>query len=116
MFRLSVPAHAQKQVLILHFLLCGQNSGPGRGHRYSFSCQVCSVLICLRTYPGLRKNCWSLSHSSKILKLRSTPRLVPTVAGINAVGVVEDIEDDEPGGITEQVGEKPYESEQPTWQ
>lgn len=76
--RLSVTNHVPNQGRsAMYCALCGQNGnreGTGwRGHRTTYSCTLCSVPLCVRVYPGLRKSCWSLWHSQKELKPRQTP-------------------------------------------
>lgn len=74
--RLSVRGHIPKQGPLTWCALCGQNKDNDakfRGHRSTYSCQLCSVFLCMRIYPGLRKSCWDVWHTKKELKPRKTP-------------------------------------------
>lgn len=78
--RLNVPGHTPRQGKYQYCALCGQhrdlkgsNGKVWRGHRTTYSCQLCSVNLCVRVYSGLRKSCWSVWHSTKELSLRHTP-------------------------------------------
>lgn len=71
--RLAVRGHTPKQGIVHYCTLCGQHRGKNRGHRTTYSCLLCGVPLCMRTYPGLRKSCWAIWHSAKVLQPRSTP-------------------------------------------
>ena len=73
--RLQVRGHEQKQQAQAKYCsLCGNNTDGWRGHRTTFKCSHCDVHLCVRTYPGLRKSCWDVWHSTKELKPRKTQR------------------------------------------
>lgn len=72
--RLSIRGHLPQQGLgLLYCALCGQHRTGFRGHKSSYSCSVCCVPLCIRTHTGLRKSCWGMWHSAKVVTLRSTP-------------------------------------------
>ena len=72
--RMSVYGHLPQRAHSRYCTLCGQNArGKGwRGHRSNISCSLCSVHLCLSVHPGLRKSCWELWHSHRMLKMRQT--------------------------------------------
>jgi transposase-like protein len=85
--RLDVENHEQKQQKEQKYCaLCGNHPTPERGEyrgrRSSFKCSRCDVHLCIRIYPGLRKSCLSVWHSSKDLQPRKTPR--PAACASNA--------------------------------
>jgi hypothetical protein len=87
--RLAKVPHLQNQTATPQYCaLCGcNNTHPGsqsadesrdnarqyRGRRSTFKCSLCHVHLCVRTYPGLRKSCWDLFHSARMLTTRQTP-------------------------------------------
>lgn len=68
-------------------ILCGNDSGPAaawRGHRTRKKCSKCCAHLCVDVYAGLRKTCWDVWHSSKLLVKRHTPAPTRTSASGNA--------------------------------
>lgn len=78
--RLNVYSHVPKQRDYHYCVLCGQHkkrndiSNSWRGHRTTFSCNLCHVPLCVRKYSGLRKSCWEIWHSVQELRVRDTPK------------------------------------------
>ena len=72
--RLCEARHEYKQKRpALFCALCGtiQEGQQYRGHRSTFSCELCCVRLCIRVWPGFRKRCWSLWHSARVIQPRS---------------------------------------------
>ena len=71
--RLQTRLHQQKQVRgrSVWFYLCGTSAAGRRLNRTSFKCSACDVYLCVRTYPGQRKSCWSLWHEARRLVERN---------------------------------------------
>lgn len=68
--RLQVLGHNPKQSGLAFCALCGVVINNKRGHMSSFQCSVCSVNLCVRTWPGLRLSCFTMWHSHKQLRPR----------------------------------------------
>jgi hypothetical protein len=54
--------------------ICGKQNSDSVGHRSKFWCTVCTVHLCVRTYSGTHRSCWSMWHSQRAIKLRDSQR------------------------------------------
>lgn len=91
--RLGVNGHDLKQAKVSWCALCGLNKESYRGRRSTYTCSRCHVHLCVRTYAGLRKSCWGVWHTAKVLKARRTPTPVsPRSASPDRQTPVENIE------------------------
>ena len=67
--RLNVKNHTPVQKTgVNRCSLCGQNWTGYRRHQTSYVCSICPVRLCVRTYAGLRKSCFSVCDSSKVVE------------------------------------------------
>jgi hypothetical protein len=73
--RLCSSKHEQRHSeKALWCALCGKQASDSVGHRSKFWCTVCTVHLCVRTYSGTRRSCWSMWHSQRTIKLRDSQR------------------------------------------
>lgn len=87
--RLGVRTYQQKHLpgVTVWCTLCGTSTSGQRMHRFAFKCASCDVHLCVRTYPGQRKSCWSLWHEAQRLTPRTGEDTTP------ATGLSRDQED-----------------------